>query len=131
MRDNANFMRDYAQTIAPVRTGAFRASLYVNMNAPGKESDYAEAADRAQTLNPRANIVPELDAASLDTNVNRQRNTFGQFTLPEAIVSSAVEYAAYLEDGTVFMAPQPTFRQAALATEPRFRTDMSKVADGF
>lgn len=129
VRDNAHFMRDYAQSIAPVRTGAFRASLYVNFQGEQTESDYGQAAARALQLNPRARIVPEQQAALLDQNVNRFRNPLGQFTQPEAVVSSAVEYALYLEEGTVHNSPRPTLRQAALATEPRFKTDMGKVAD--
>jgi hypothetical protein len=131
VRDAAYFMRDYAQTIAPVLTGAFRSSIYVNINSPEPESGYAEAVARALRLRPKAGIVPEQQAANLDSNVGRQRNTLGQFTLPEAIVSSAVEYAAFLEDGTVYIGPRPTFRQAGLAAEPSFRTDVSNVADGF
>lgn len=129
VRDNAHFMRDYAQGIAPVRTGAFRTSLYVN--GPGDESDYTERASAALRLNPTARIVPELRAAYLDTGVSQLRNSLGRFSLSEAIVSGAVEYTIFLEEGTVYMAPRPTLRQAALATEPRFKTDMSKVADGF
>lgn len=127
VRDSAHFMRDYAQQIAPRRTGAFAASLYVN--GPGQESDYSSRVAQAKGLNSSANIVPELRAAQVDTG-GRTRNSLGQFSQPEAIVSPAVEYGLYLEEGTVHMAPRPTLRQAALVTEPRFKADMSKVADG-
>lgn len=131
VRDNAHFMRDYAQSIAPVLTGAFKGSIYANISAPAEESGYFDAVARALVLRPGAPIVPEQRAATMDSNVGRNRNTDGQFTLPEAIVASAVEYSVYLEDGTVHMAPRPTFRQAALVTELRFRSGMSTVADGF
>lgn len=129
VRDNAHRTQEYAATIAPVRTGAFRASIYVN--GPENESDYGQHAAAAIRLNPRATIVPEQQAATLDVGVNRMRNSLGQFSLPEALVSSAVEYAAYLEDGTVHMAPRPTFRPAAMVVERQFLADMQKVADGF
>jgi hypothetical protein len=129
VRDNAKFMRDYAKSIAPVQTGAFRDSLYVN--GPNDESDYAERAAAAKNLNPKANIVPEIQAAHVDPQVDRVRDRFGRFSLPEAVVSSAVEHALYLEEGTVRMGPRPTFRPAALVAEQQFKADMAKVADGF
>jgi len=127
VRDSATYMRDYAKTIAPVDTGAFRASLYVN--GPNDESDYAERAAAAKDLNPRANIVPELRAASLDPQVDRLRDYLGRFALPEAVVSSAVEYSLYLEEGTSRMAPRPTLRPAALVAEEYFKAKMRDVAD--
>ena len=129
VRNQAHFMRDYGQSIAPVRTGAFRASLYVN--GPNDESDYPAAAGAAAQKNPKARIIPELQAASFDLGAKRLRNEIGRFSLPQAIVAPAVEYGLYLEEGTVHMAPRPTLRPAALATEQRFKSDMSKVADGY
>lgn len=129
VRDDAHYMRDYAQKIAPVKTGAFRASLYVN--GPGGESDYSQAAGAARSHNPKAKIIPEIKAATLDLGVKQLRDELGRFSLPQAIVAPAVEYGLFLEDGTVHMAPRPTLRPAALATENRFKSDMSKVADGF
>lgn len=129
VRDNAHAMRARAQSIAPVQTGAFRASLYVN--GPDNESDYGIRAADASRLNRKANIVPELRAADVDPKVNPLRNQFGRFSLPEAIVAPAVEYGLYLEEGTVYMSARPTLRPAALATEPSFKNAMSQVADGF
>jgi hypothetical protein len=129
VRDEAHFMRDYAQSIAPVRTGAFRASLYVN--GPNDESDYAGHASQALQHNPKARIVPEIHAAALDLGTKRLRDELGRFSLPQAIVAPAVEYGLYLEEGTVHMAPRPTLRPAALVTQERFKADMSDVADGF
>lgn len=129
VRDSAHFMRDYAQTIAPVRTGAFRGSLYVN--GPNGESDYGSAAAQAIRLNPAARIVPEQQAALLDLGVKRFRDDLGRFSLPQAIVAPAVEYGLFLEEGTVHMAPRPTLRPAALYAENFFKNVMSHVADGF
>lgn len=130
VRDSAHFMQGYAASIAPVQTGAFRASIYVN--GPQNESDYAERAGAAKSANPLANIVPELRAAIVDPKVGQLRDLqTGRFTYPQAIASSAVEYSLYLEEGTVHMAPRPTLRPAALATEATFKSDMSKVADGY
>lgn len=117
VRDNAHYMRDVARSIAPVQTGAFKESIYVH--GPGSESDFSLAAVRAMALRPAAEIVPEVQTL----NINPQK--------PEALVSSAVEYAVHLEEGTAFMPPRPTFRQAALATEMPFKNDMTKVAAGW
>ena len=129
VRDSAQFMRSYAQTIAPVDTGAFRGSLYIN--GPNNESDYAEAVARAQDLNPRAVIVPELKAADVDPKVDQLRDNFGRFSLPEAIVGSAVLHSLFLEEGTTRMGPRPTFRPAALVTENFFKDKMKKILDGW
>lgn len=129
VRDSAHFMRDYAQSIAPVQTGSFRASLYVN--GPNDESDYAARAGAAKEANPRAVIVPELQAANLDPKVDRLRDRLGRFSLPEAVVAPAVEHGLFLEEGTVRMSPRPTLRPAALVTEQFFKNAMGGVADGF
>lgn len=125
--DSAKFMRDYAQGIAPVRTGAFASSIYVN--GPGNVSSYSQHAAAASQLNPKAHIIPELIAAQVDTGLSRLRNNAGQFSLPEAIVASAVEYSVFLEDGTRYMGPRPTFRPAAEATRQQFAEAMEHVAD--
>lgn len=127
VKDSAEFMRDYASSIAPVRTSAFSASIYVN--GPGGFTDYAERAGAASQRNPKAHIVPELQAAQVDTGVGQLRNSLGQFSLPEAIVASAVEYSLYLEEGTRYMAPRPTLRPAAEATRQQFAEAMKHVAD--
>lgn len=126
VRDSAKYMRDLAEAIAPVRTGAFAASIYVN--GPGDYSDYAQRAGVAAARNPKARIIPELLAARVDTR--QLRNNLGQFSLPEAIVASAVEYSVFLEDGTRYMGPRPTFRPAAEGTRAQFADAMSHVADG-
>ena len=72
-----------------------------------------------------------MSAATLDPKVDRLRDRLGRFSLPEAVVSSAVEYSLYLEEGTTRMAPRPTLRPAALVTEQFFKAAMSGVADGF
>jgi len=127
IRDSATYARDYAKTIAPVDTGAFRASLYVN--GPNDESDYGERTAAAIELRPNARIVPELKAASLDPQVDRLRDRLGRFSLPEAVISSSVEYSLYLEEGTVHSSPRPTLRPAALVAEQRFKALMAEVAD--
>ena len=126
VRDNAHASREYASAIAPVRTGALRASFYVN--GPQGESDYIERVAAALRLNPGAGIVPELQAAT--PGVGGLRNMFGQYSRPEAVVSSCVEYSIYLEEGTVHIAPRPTFMQSALAIEQPFIAAMKTVANG-
>jgi len=130
VRDAAHYGRDYTRSIAPVRTGALRESFYVN--GPNQETDYVFAAGKAKALNPSAHIVPELRAAIVDPKVGQLRDqATGRFTFPQTIVSSAVEYSLYIEEGTVFMAPRPILRQGTLAAEAKFKSDMRKVADGY
>lgn len=126
VKESAEYMRSYAVGIAPRQTGAFAASLYVNL---GSFSDYAVAAGAALVRNPKAHIIPEMRAAQVDTGVGQLRNSSGQFSLPEAIVASAVEYSLYLEEGTRYMAPRPTLRPAAEATRQHFADAMKHVAD--
>lgn len=117
VRDSAHYSRDYATAIAPIRTGALRDSFYVH--GPNNESDYAERAAAAENANPRANIVREVRDATEGTDTRK----------PKAIVASAVEYALYLEEGTVHMAPRPTLIQASLVGAERFRHLMAHIAD--
>lgn len=127
VKDSAVYMRDLASAIAPRRTGAFAASMYVS--GPGTESDYNERAAEARDLNPEANILPEANAATVDPGVGQLRDNQGRFSRQQAIVSSAVEYALYLEEGTRYMAPQPTLHEAAEGARAVFINAMQRVAD--
>lgn len=129
VREQSRFMRDYAAGIAPRDTGSFASSLYVN--GPGTETDYPSRAQAAADANPRAVIIDQITAAQADTSIGGQlRNALGQFSLPEAIVASAVEHSVFLENGTRYMAPQPTLGPAAAATLSRFESAMRDIADG-
>jgi HK97 gp10 family phage protein len=129
-RKQAEHARDSAHDNAPRRTGALAESFYVN--GPKGESGYSEAAGKAADLNPKAKIVPELQASIIDPKLGQLRDTVtGRFTSSQAIVASAVEYSLYVEEGTVHMSPRPILRNAALTTEKLFIDAMSKVADGF
>lgn len=125
--ESARFMRAYATAIAPVRTGAFRTSLYIN--GPGNQSDYPERAAAAAEANPDAHIIAEIRAADVDPGVGQLRDNLGRFSLDEAIVASAVEYSVHLEEGTRYMGPRPTLRPAAEATRVQFADAMTHVAD--
>jgi HK97 gp10 family phage protein len=127
VRENAAYLRDYASQIAPKDTGAFSQSIYVS--GPSEESDYAQRAGAARSLNPQAHIIDEIRPALFDQNAQRFRGANGQFSQPEAVVGSAVQYSIFLEDGTRYMAPQPTFRPAIEATRDRFVAGMKTVAD--
>lgn len=127
VKSSAEYMRDYAVSIAPVDTGAFRASIYVS--GPDAFTDYPEHAAAALVHNPKAHLISEFQAALVDPVVNQLRNSLGQFSLPEAIVASAVEYSLYLEEGTRYMGAQPTFRPASEATRQQFADAMKHVAD--
>lgn len=127
VKESAEYMRGYAASIAPKQTGAFAASIYVN--GPGDSSDYVLRAAAALLHNPKAHIIPEQQAALVDIGLGQLRNALGQFSLPEAIVASAVEYSLYLEEGTRYMGARPTLRPAAEAARQQFADAMKHVAD--
>lgn len=128
VRDKANFCREYAYALSPVRTGALKESWYVS--GPNDESDYAVRASDAQSLNPEAIITIELKAAFVDPNLGQLRSPeTGQFSLPEAIVASCVNYSLYLEYGTRYMSAQPILFPASEATREQFIEGMLTVAD--
>jgi len=126
VRDAGHYCRQFASALTPVRTGALKASWYVS--GPGSESDYPQCSAAAQSLNPLARILPEVQAALFDPTVGQLRANTGQFALPECIVSSAVNYSIYVEEGTVFMGPQPMLRPAVESTRQLFINTMSNVA---
>jgi len=127
VKDAAFLTRDFAAAISPVRTGALRASWYVS--GPGNDTTYPEASGAAAAANPQAVIMDEAKAAQVDQQMGQLRNTLGMFSNPEAIVSSAVNYSVYLEEGTKYMAPRPILRPAAEVGRAALLSSMPKVAD--
>lgn len=123
----ANVCRDLASALSPVRTGALRESWYVS--GPGDQSDYPQRAAAASSRNPLAVILDEAKAAIVDPSVGQLRNNLGQFSNPEAIVSSAVNYSVFIEEGTRFMGAQPVLHPAAEAARNALIDNLSKVAD--
>lgn len=119
--------RDFASSLSPVRTGALQASWYVS--GPGDETDYPQRSSAASALNPLAIILDEAKAAIVDPSVGQLRNNLGQFSHPECIVSSAVNYSLFIEEGTVYMAPQPVLRPASEQARNVLLSLMAKVAD--
>lgn len=127
VRQSAGVCRAFAAAISPVRTGALRTSWYIS--GPGDESDYPERSSAAKSLNPLAIILDEAKAAVVDPSVGQLRNNLGQFSYPECIVSSAVNYSLFIEEGTRYMAPQPVLRPSAEQARNVLVSLMSKVAD--
>ena len=127
VKSAAFITRDFASSISPVRTGALQASWYVS--GPGNDTTYPEASGAAAAANPRAIILEEAKAAQVDPQMGQLRNTLGMFSNPEAIVSSAVNYSVYLEEGTKYMAPRPILRPASEAGRAALLSSMPKVAD--
>lgn len=101
VRDAAKDGRDFASAISPVRTGALQASWYVS--GPNEESDYPEHSSAAAGLNPQAVILEEARASFVEPDLVQ----------PVAIISSAVNYSIFIEEGTRYMAPQPVLRPTA------------------
>lgn len=127
VKQSANTCAFFAAATSPVRTGALRTSWYVS--GPGDESDYPERSNAAREANPQAIILDEAKAALVDPSVGQLRNNLGQFSHPECIVSSAVNYSLFLEEGTRYMAPRPILRPASEQARNQLLSLMAKVAD--
>lgn len=117
VRDAANACAQFAINISPVRTGALKSSWYVS--GPNQESDYSSAADFAERLNPLAIIMDEATADLVEPDLKQ----------PVAIISSAVNYAIFLEEGTRYMAPQPILTPAAEVARTTLLNGMKGIAD--
>lgn len=116
VRESAAGCRDFANQISPVRTGALKASWYVS--GPNEESDYSQHAGSAHGLNPLAIILEEARASLVEPSLSQ----------PVAIISSAVNYSIFIEEGTRYMAPQPVLRPASEQARNVFVEAMKKVA---
>lgn len=116
--ESASAIRDLASQLAPRDTGSLSASLYV---ATPDGSDYGQHASEAQSLNPNANIVPEVRpefVMSLGT---------GNEGLYVAVVGWAVEHGLFQELGTRYQAAQPFLFPAVENERSAFVTRMRGV----
>jgi HK97 gp10 family phage protein len=93
-----------------VDTGANRAAIYT---VTREGSGYAGAAADAASLNPHAEIQSEEPRPEKDTS---------------AVVHAGMNYAIYLEYGTVKMAAQPFMAPAAAAERPNLQQALRKLA---
>ena len=93
-----------------VLTGANRAAIYT---VTSKESGYAGAAANAESLKPHAEMQSEEPRPKKDTT---------------AIVHAGMNYAVYLENGTVHMPAQPFMAPAAAAEAPNLRAALRRLA---
>jgi HK97 gp10 family phage protein len=90
-----------AKRRAPVDTGALANSIYSNV---GGKNGYPLAEAAVNAARPGAGVLPEETPAN-DT---------------EGVVSVAVEYASYVEYGTVRAPAQPYFTPAVEKVAPEF-----------
>lgn len=118
--ESATEMRDLASQLAPRDTGSLAASIYV---ATPDASDYSERASSAASLNPQANIVPEITS----DQVISLGGPGGKGYI--AVVGISVEHGVYNELGTRYMAARPFMLPAAEPERDRFIQTMSHVAD--
>ncbi len=105
------FCQNYAQLVAPKRTGALAASIYVS--GPGENTTYPQAETEAVDRNPLIReVVGEIRPQDIDDKSGPQH--------PVAVIAPAAPYSIFLEDGTRYMAPQPFMRPASEQTRNTF-----------
>lgn len=112
-------IRDRARQMAPRDTGSLIASLYVSN---GEDSDYAQCAATARSLNPAAVIEQEVRPEFV-------LSLFGATGGFAGVVGSAVAHAVFNEHGTVHMSARPFLIPAVEAESSAFQASMSHVAD--
>lgn len=117
VRAAAVVCQQFASAVSPVRTGALQVSWYVS--GPNEESSYPEQSGAARGRNPQAIILDEAKANFVEPDLKQ----------PVAIISSAVNYSVFLEEGTRYMAPQPILRPAAEAARAALLNGLKGIAD--
>ncbi len=116
--DVAHAIRDDARSRAPRDTGSLIASLYVGN---GEESDYAQCAAAARSLNHDAVIEQEVRPEFVLSLFGSGNSGFG------AVIGSAVQHAIFQEFGTVHMGPQSFLNPAVEAHREEFINAMKQV----
>lgn len=104
----AETIREGARANAAVDTGAMRTALYVSTPT---ESDYASVAGEAHDLNPKADVLDEVEKPDHG----------------EAIVAEAMNYGIFQEYGTHKMAAHPYLTPAAEAERANFLAAMEAL----
>jgi hypothetical protein len=117
----AHSIQQLSSELAPRRTGALAASIYVSTP---NGSDYGQHESAAQSLNPEAIITQEV------TPNNAQYITGPP---PDSayvdIVGVAVNYGIFNELGTYKMAPHPFLYPSVEPARDAFIASMSHIAD--
>lgn len=116
VRQTAMDGRQLVSALSPVRTGALRASWYVS--GPNGESTYPADSGTARELNPLAVILDEATPELAEPDLPQ----------PCAILSSAVNYSIFIEEGTRYMAPRPVLRPASEVMRNELISLLSGVA---
>ncbi|MDE2100088.1 MAG: hypothetical protein KGL39_22730 [Patescibacteria group bacterium] len=104
----AEAIRQGAQANAAVDTGAMKTALYVST---ATESDYASVTGEAHDLNPKADVLDEVERPAPG----------------EAIVAEAMSYGEYQEYGTSRMPAHPYLTPAAEAERANFLAAMEAI----
>lgn len=119
----AENIRTRAYQMAPRDTGSLAESLYVS-KGDADNSDYSQHAARAQTVNPRAVIVPEV-MPSLVISLSGVGGPSSYI----AIIGAAVSHGIFQELGTRYMAPQPFMFPAIEPERSNFVSIMGGIVD--
>lgn len=113
---NADALAFAAESLAPVDTGALRASIYVN---DGDASTYDTRVGQAERLNPDMEALDEIHPEFV---ISLQDVTDKAYVV---VVGVAAHYGIFQEEGTVFQPPQSFLRPAAESIGSEFQNDMT------
>ncbi len=119
----AENIRTRAYQMAPRATGSLAESLYVS-KGDDDVSDYSQHAARAQSVNPKAVIVPEV-RPSLVISLSGAGGAASYI----AVIGAAVSHGIFQELGTRYMAPQPFMFPAVEPERSEFVSIMGGIVD--
>lgn len=118
---SAQDIQQLSYELAPKLTGALSQSIYVSTP---RASDYSQHSSTAQSLNPLAQIEPEVTPNNWQSISGV--NVDNAYT---AIVGVAVNYGLFNELGTRYMAPRPFLFPSIEGNRDNFFSAMSHIAD--
>jgi len=117
--DNADQLATLAAQMAPVDTGALRASIYIN---DGDTSNYDLRVGSAERLNPDMDALEEISPEFVIT-----LSTTPGARAYSVVVGVAAHYGLYQEEGTVFQPPQSFMRPAAEIVGSDFQDEVGQA----
>lgn len=130
VRRGAFFVQSQASILAPVDTGALRASIY---------TETFSASARASALATARSLWAARHLTIVEGESEEARNVRTALLAPvapapdppqspfEAVVAAGMEYAVYLEYGTSRMAARPYFQPAIAAAKPVFEAMVAEA----
>lgn len=96
----------------------------------GDSEGYVASIKGKLNLSPTHRASADGHAPAVDTGRLKNSVTFTQTGPMSVSVGSKVKYAAWLEFGTIKMAPRPAWGPASLAAQPKFRKRLEAAIAG-